>query len=67
MLIDSGADASFMDWGLAKRLELKTELLEKTIKAKDLNGNDLFTVTHATEPVRNSPSGPSGMHEIFFD
>ena len=51
VLIDSGADASFMDWGLAKRLELKTELLEKTIKAKDLNGNDLFTVTHATEPV----------------
>ena len=40
-----------MDWGLAKRLGLKTELLERTIKAKDLNENDLFTITHATEPV----------------
>lgn len=49
--IDSGADESFMDWGLAKRLGLRTERLERTIKAQDLNGNYLFTITHGTEPV----------------
>ncbi|KAF0042486.1 hypothetical protein F2P81_006018 [Scophthalmus maximus] len=37
-LIDSGADESLMDWGLAEEFGLKTELLAKPIKAKALNG-----------------------------
>ena len=40
-----------MDWRLAKKLGLKTELLERTISAKGLNEKDLFTVTHITEDV----------------
>ena len=40
-----------MDWRLAKKLGLKTELLEKTISPKGLNEKDLFTVTHITENV----------------
>ena len=50
-LIDSGADESFLDWGLAKRLGLEAKTLETPIKASSLNGHELFTITHATEPV----------------
>jgi len=50
-LIDSGADESLMDEGLAKRLGLRTKRLEKPVKASSLNGHELFTITHATEPV----------------
>jgi len=50
-LIDSGADESLMDERLAKHLGLRTRRLEKPVKASSLNGQELFTITHATEPV----------------
>lgn len=50
-LLDSGADASLLDWGLAERLGIKSELLVKPIQAKALNGAELFTITHTSEPL----------------
>ena len=47
-LIDSGADANLMNWGLAEHLGLKTEPLAKSIEAKALNGERLFSITHIT-------------------
>lgn len=44
MIIDSGADESLMDWGLAE-----TEPLIKPIKARALNGTELFIITHTTK------------------
>lgn len=37
-LIDSGADESLMDWGLARKLGIESEPLVKSIRAKSLNG-----------------------------
>lgn len=37
--------------GLAQKLGLKTELLTKPIKANALDGNELFTIAHVTEPL----------------
>ena len=50
-LIDSGADESLMDWGLARKLGLNIELLERPVRASSLNGMDLFLITHISEPV----------------
>ena len=50
-LIDSGADESLMDWGLAKKLGLETKRLERPVKASSLNGHELFVITHVTDPV----------------
>ena len=50
-LIDSGANESLMDEGLAKKLGLETKRLERPVKASSLNGHELFIITHATEPV----------------
>ena len=47
-LIDSGADESLLDWGLAKQLGLETQRLDNAIKARSLNGRELFTITHVT-------------------
>lgn len=52
VLIDSGADESLMDWGLARRLGIESELLSKTIRAKSLNEKELFTITHVSKPVQ---------------
>lgn len=41
-LIDSGADESLMDWALAVKLNLKTELLSQPIEASALDGSLLF-------------------------
>ena len=49
--IDSGADESLMDRGLAKYLGLDSELLAKPIRARSLNGKELFAVTQISEPV----------------
>uniref|UniRef100_A0A3B4U1I2 ribonuclease H n=1 Tax=Seriola dumerili TaxID=41447 RepID=A0A3B4U1I2_SERDU len=51
VLIDSGADESLMDWGIAKRLGLKTKTLSQPIQASALNGTALFFITHITEPA----------------
>lgn len=51
VLIYSGADESLMDWGLARRLRVKTETVSRPIRARALNGNLLFTITHITEPI----------------
>lgn len=50
-LIDSGADESLIDWAHAKRLGLGTEPLEKPIKANELNGQHIFSISHVTEPL----------------
>uniref|UniRef100_A0A671YIT6 Gypsy retrotransposon integrase-like protein 1 n=1 Tax=Sparus aurata TaxID=8175 RepID=A0A671YIT6_SPAAU len=50
-LIDSGADESLMDWGLARKLGLDVELLERPVRARSLNGLELFSITHVSEPV----------------
>ena len=50
--IDSGADESLMNWGLAKKMKLKVELLPQPIEASALDGSPLFRVTHKTEPIR---------------
>lgn len=50
-LIDSGADKCMMDWGLARHLGLQSKRLTSLIAAKALNGSDLFTISHWTEPV----------------
>ena len=41
-----------MNWGLAEHLGLKAQPLAKSIEAKALNGEKLFSITHATEPVQ---------------
>lgn len=40
-----------MDWALALKLNLKTELLSQPIEASALDGSLLFCVTHKTEKV----------------
>lgn len=50
-LIDSGADASLMDWALVHKLNLRTELLSQPIEASALNGSPLFRVTLKTQKV----------------
>ena len=51
-LIDSGADESLMSWGLAKELGVNSERLAEPIRARSLNGKELFAITHINEPVR---------------
>lgn len=48
-LIDSGADESLMDWGLAEELGTKSEPLAMPIRARSLNGKDLCAITHISE------------------
>lgn len=51
VLIDSGADESFIDWDLVRSLGIRVIPLKKPVKASALNENSLFTITHVTEPV----------------
>ena len=53
-LIDSGADESFMDWSLAHKLGVKTELLPQPLEASALDGSFIFKVTHVTDLVEVS-------------
>ena len=41
-LIDSGADESLMDWGLARKLGIGAELLERPVRARSLNDLEPF-------------------------
>ena len=50
-LIDSGADESLMDWGLANKMNIKTKPLPQPLEASALDGRLLFKVSHQTEPL----------------
>ena len=52
VLVDSGADESFMDWRLAKRLDLELISLPKPLEAHALDGRLLCRVTHRTRPIQ---------------
>ena len=54
VLIDSGADESLMDWGLAKKLQIESKPLARPIQACSLNGKEIFSITHVTRPVKMS-------------
>jgi len=60
-LIDSGADESLMDWGLAKQWGLQCTPLTQPLTARPLDGDHLFKITHVTELVNLMMSG--GHHE----
>lgn len=51
-LIDSGADANFMDQQLAERLSPDFVQLERSLKAISLDGAPLWYVRHWTTPVK---------------
>lgn len=57
VLIDSGADASFIDSGLATQLNLSREPLPKPVPARALDGHLLGIVTHQTSSVGLLMSG----------
>lgn len=52
VLIDSGADASFMDKGLAWEFGLGSVPLERLVWATSLDGRPLWYISHRTTPVR---------------
>ena len=54
VLIDSGADESLMDWNLAKKLHIDCEPLARPIRARSLNGADIFVITHISSPLKLS-------------
>ncbi len=64
-LIDSGADASFMDVQLAQKLNLTSVPLPEPINASALDGRLLCIVTHVTSPVTLSFSD-SHTEELSF-
>ena len=52
VLVDSGADANLMDWGLAKRLKIASVPLTQTLEASALDGTLMCKVTHRTMPLK---------------
>ena len=52
VLMDSGADKSFMDWRLVKRLGLNLLPLLKPLEVSSLDGRLLCKVTHHTQPIQ---------------
>ena len=57
MLLDSGADESFIDAGLAAQLGVSTTALHSPLQANALNGKRLASVTHITALVSLLLSG----------
>ena len=57
ILLDSGADESFIDQEVVLQLGIETELLDSPIEAKALNGKLLARVERRTVPVRLVLSG----------
>uniref|UniRef100_A0A4W6DG68 DUF4939 domain-containing protein n=1 Tax=Lates calcarifer TaxID=8187 RepID=A0A4W6DG68_LATCA len=51
VLIDSGADANFMDYELAKRLRISPVSLDEPLEASALDGRHLFQVIHHTPEI----------------
>ena len=58
VLIDSGADESFMDWSFAHKLNVKTESLPQPLEATALDGSIIVNVTHVTNTLGPTPSDP---------
>ena len=54
VLVDSGADESLMDWNLAEKLHIDCEPLARPIRARSLNGADIFMITHISNPIKMS-------------
>lgn len=54
VLVDSGSDASFIDFELAKKLNLETFPLPRPMEASALDGRLLCRVTHHTQPLQLS-------------
>ena len=52
VLIDSGTDESLMDWNLARKLQIESEPLARPIRARSLNGSDIFVISHISKPVK---------------
>ncbi|CAJ1060073.1 hypothetical protein F2P81_006018 [Xyrichtys novacula] len=50
-LIDSGADESLMDCELVEKLGIRSEPLTKPIRARALDGKELFVNSRITEPL----------------
>lgn len=57
MLIDSGAEQSFMDASLALKLKIYTQALPHSLQVTALDGQRLPDITHVTEPVSLTLSG----------
>uniref|UniRef100_A0A8C9XZN5 Retrotransposon gag domain-containing protein n=1 Tax=Sander lucioperca TaxID=283035 RepID=A0A8C9XZN5_SANLU len=66
ILIDSGADDSFMDADLVEQLGLSKEQLPEAIEATTLNGRLLARITMRTEPVKMLLSGNHSELISFF-
>ena len=43
-----------MDWNLAKKLHIDCEPLARPIRARSLNGADIFVITHMSSPLKLS-------------
>ena len=65
VLIDSGADESLMDWGLAKKWNCGVIPLTQPLKASALDGRLLFTVTHCTMPIEVTVNATHTEHMTF--
>lgn len=57
VLIDSGADESFMDATMVSELSISTQLLSVTMDARALDGRSIGRVTCSTVPVHIRVSG----------
>ncbi|KAL2083808.1 hypothetical protein ACEWY4_021581, partial [Coilia grayii] len=57
VLIDSGADESFIDASLASQLNIPTSPIQTPLVARALNGTLLGKVSHTTSPLSLSLSG----------
>lgn len=56
-LIDSGAEQSFLDEALARKMGLPVVPLPETLQVSALNGRPLATVTHRTQEITLTLSG----------
>lgn len=54
VMLDSGSDANFMDYGLTGPLGVQLTLLPVPLKTTSLDGSSLCEVTHKTLPVKMS-------------
>ena len=57
VLVDSGADESFMDATLVSELSIPTQLLSVLMDARALDVRSIGIVTHSTVPIGLQVSG----------